>query len=143
MYLKIGVICVIYAAAIATTIVFNPTAPPSADEGLRENIVQTLIVFPVIIKKMNVSAYCPCVKCCGIWSDGITASGMPAKGFFVAAPPQFPFGTLLSIPGYNNGLPVPVQDRGGAIKDNKLDVFFSTHNEALEFGRQYLNVTIH
>jgi len=88
----------------------------------------------------NVSAYCPCERCCGEFADGITASGQPAEGFFVAASPEIPFGTLLSIPGYNNGLPVPVLDRGGAIKGNKIDVFFPTHSEALQWGRQYLNI---
>jgi len=91
---------------------------------------------------MNVSAYCPCEKCCGEFADGITASGKPAEGFLVAAPPNIPFGTMLSIPGYNNGLPVPVLDRGGAIKGNKLDVFFPTHQEALNWGRQFLEVRV-
>ena len=90
----------------------------------------------------NVSAYCPCEKCCGRFADGITASGAVAEGFFVAAPPEIPFGTLISIPGYAGGLPVPVLDRGGAIKGNKLDVFFSTHQEALNWGRQKLLVRL-
>ena len=90
---------------------------------------------------MNVSAYCPCEKCCGVFADGITASGVPAVGYFVAAPPNYAFGTLMVIPGYA-GRPVPVLDRGGAIKGNKLDIFFPTHQEALIWGRQYLKVEL-
>ncbi len=90
----------------------------------------------------EVTAYCPNFCCCGEWADGITASGSKAEGFFVAAPPSFPFGTLIQIPGYNQGYPVPVLDRGGAIKGNKLDVFFPTHQEALNWGRQYLKVRV-
>ena len=87
-----------------------------------------------------VTAYCPCVICCGSYSDGLTASGRPAEGFLVAAPLDIPFGTLLRIPGYAGGYPVPVLDRGGAIKGNRLDVLFPTHIEALRWGRQYLKV---
>ncbi len=89
----------------------------------------------------NVSAYCPCEKCCGVYADGITASGHKIKtgDKFVAAPPEYPFGTMMDIPGYGK---VPVLDRGGAIKGNKLDVFFSTHQEALNWGRRYLKVKI-
>lgn len=94
--------------------------------------------------EMEVTAYCPCEKCCGRWSDGFTAaiikidsSVSPSK--FVAAPKEYDFWTLLDIPGY--GI-VPVLDRGGAIKGNKLDVFFPTHQEALNWGRQTLKVKV-
>jgi 3D (Asp-Asp-Asp) domain-containing protein len=46
------------------------------------------------------------------------------------------------IEGYNNGKPVKVLDRGGAIKGNKLDAFFHTHQEALEWGVRYLDVKV-
>ncbi len=90
----------------------------------------------------EVTAYCPCEICCGEWADGITASGSKAEGFFVAAPPSLPFSTLVQIPGYNQGYPIPVLDRGGAIKRNRIDVFFSSHQEALNWGRQYLEVRV-
>ncbi|KKN73487.1 hypothetical protein LCGC14_0400620 [marine sediment metagenome] len=90
----------------------------------------------------RVTAFCPCGKCCGKWSDGITASGHPAVGEFVAAPPEIPFGTRLAIDGYAGGLPVPVLDRGGAIKGKRLDVYFDTHQEALDWGVKYLSVKI-
>ena len=87
---------------------------------------------------MNVSAYCPCEKCCGKFADGFTASGVPAAGKIAAAPRDVPFGTVLDVPGYGRA---SVQDRGGAITGNKIDVLFPTHQEALEWGRQYLMVT--
>lgn len=86
----------------------------------------------------EVTAYCPCEICCGRWADGYTASGLPAEGWLVAAPSEIPFGTLLVIPGYAYDLPVPVLDRG-PIK-GELEVFFPTHQEALEWGRQQLKV---
>ena len=95
---------------------------------------------------MEVTAYCPCEKCCGPDAQGITASGKLVSynaGRFVAADTRLlPFGTKLQIPGYGGDLPVEVIDRGGAIKGQKLDVFFPTHEEALKWGRQQLEVLI-
>ena len=92
----------------------------------------------------TVTAYCSCSLCCGSDSDGITASGLSVSEFggrFIAAPKRFAFGTAFRIPGYANGDPVPVLDRGGKIKGDKLDVYFATHSEAKRFGIQQLLVT--
>jgi 3D (Asp-Asp-Asp) domain-containing protein len=102
--------------------------------------------LPVLYTRrlMRVTAYCPCKKCCGAYAAGITACGhriAPGESF-VAAPPEVPFGATIRIPGYNNDLPVKVMDRGGAIQDDHLDVFFSDHQTAIEWGMQYLTVTI-
>ncbi len=88
----------------------------------------------------RVTAYCPCVKCCGK-SDGITACGYQIKpgDKLVAAPREFPFGTMLTIPGYGT---VKVLDRGGAIKGKRLDCFFDTHQEALNWGVKYLEIQL-
>jgi len=103
---------------------------------------------PIISRQiaMTVTAYCPCAKCCGRWADGFTASGKPVTangGKFCAADRSIPFGTMISIPGYNGGKPVPVLDRGGAIKGNRIDVYYDSHSEALRWGRQTLTVTIY
>ncbi len=96
---------------------------------------------PVETIDANVSAYCPCSRCCGKYSDGITANGYRIQpgDKFVAADKRFAFGTMMDVPGYGK---VPVLDRGGAIKGNKLDVYFPTHKEALQWGRQYLKVEV-
>ena len=94
---------------------------------------------------MEVTAYCPCKKCCGRGAMGLTASGRKVSyngGRFVAADSSLAFGTQLCIPGYNGGRAVEVADRGGAIKGNKLDVFFPTHEQAMNWGRQIVPVTI-
>ena len=106
-------------------------------------IALTLILLVGPDMRMKVTAYCPCHKCCGSDSPGITASGhkIIQGDRFVAADKRFPFGTEIIIPGYNNGEVVKVLDRGGAIRGNKIDVFFDTHQEALEWGVKYVNVT--
>jgi 3D (Asp-Asp-Asp) domain-containing protein len=94
--------------------------------------------------RMRVTGYCPCAKCCGKYADGITASGhkiQPGETF-VAADKRYAFGTEMVIEDYNDGKPVKVLDRGGAIQGNKLDVFFHTHQEALEWGVRYIDVKV-
>ena len=96
------------------------------------------------ILKMKVTAYCPCEKCCGSYADGITASGHKIQDgdTFVAADSRYKFGTEMFIPEYNNSTKVKVLDRRGAIKGNRLDVFFNTHQQALEWGVRYLDVEV-
>lgn len=96
-----------------------------------------------VIRCMEVTAYCPCEKCCGKWSKYKTTAGghkIQKGDKFCAA--GYPFGTMISIPGYNNNEPVPVLDRGKAITNGKLDVYFDDHQEALNWGRKKVNVII-
>lgn len=90
----------------------------------------------------EVTAYCGCEICCGSYSDGITASGYKIRSGdrLIAAPRPFQFGTKMFIPGYGMA---SVEDRGGAITKNRLDVYFDSHEKALEWGRQVLQVTIY
>ena len=86
----------------------------------------------------KITAYCSCAKCCGK-STGRTASGtMATAGRTVAAPANFAFGTKLNIGGHI----YTVEDRGGAIKGNKIDIYVSSHSEALQWGVRYLPVSV-
>ena len=86
----------------------------------------------------KITAYCSCSKCCGK-STGYTASGTKATaGRTVAASGKFAFGTKLNI----NGHIYTVEDRGGAINGNKIDIFVSSHSEALAWGVRYLPVSV-
>ena len=120
-------------------------------------LVITVIVFAFLLfaphahgatvteYKANVSAYCPCNICCEKYGWGYrTASNYKIKpgDHFVAAPKNIPFGTTMIIPGYNKGKPVKVLDRGGAIKGNKIDLYFDTHKEALQWGRRHITIRV-
>lgn len=85
----------------------------------------------------KITAYCSCSSCCGK-SDGITASGTKAKeGRTIAADTSvLPFGTKVVI----DGRTYTVEDRGGAINGKRIDVYFSSHKEALKWGVKYLKV---
>ena len=74
----------------------------------------------------KITAYCSCSKCCGK-TTGRTASGAKATaGVTVAAPAKFAFGTKLNIGGHI----YTVEDRGGAIKGNRIDIYVSSHSAA-------------
>ena len=103
-------------------------------------------IRPVRTVWMTVTAYSPDARSCGADADGITASmkSIWTNGMkLVAADTSvLPMGTMLSIPGYDAQRVVPVLDRGGAIKGDRLDVLFPSHNEARQWGVQRLPVTI-
>lgn len=112
---------------------------------------------------METTAYCACKKCCG-WKRrhglffcppvyatgpkkgekkkvGITADGSKAKAGTIAADTRrYPFGTIMYVPGYGWG---EVHDKGSGIKGNRLDLFFSSHQKALEWGRRTLKVKVY
>ena len=88
--------------------------------------------------RYKITAYCSCAKCCGK-STGRTASGTKATaGRTVAAPGKFPFGTKLNI----GGKIFVVEDRGGAIQGNRIDIYVNSHKAALQWGVKYLPVSV-
>lgn len=98
------------------------------------------------VTTLNASAYCACYKCCGK-STGTTASGQKATAWYtVAAGSGYPLGTIIYVPalsGNANGGWFVVQDRGGAISNNHIDIFVGSHSEALQFGRRNLECYIY
>lgn len=86
----------------------------------------------------KITAYCSCSKCCGK-TTGRTASGTKATaGRTVAASGKFAFGTKLNIGGHI----YTVEDRGGAINGNRIDIYVNSHSEALRWGVRYLPVNV-
>ena len=102
-----------------------------------------------IVKTLNTSAYTAstCDKKPTDKGYGITASGAKVKSWYtVAAGKAYPMGTVIYIPALKdkpNGGWFVVQDRGGAIKNNKLDIYMSTYNECIQFGRKNLECYIY
>ena len=100
-------------------------------------------------KTLNASAYTAstCGKSPTSPSYGITSSGARAKAWYtVAAGKGYAIGTIIYIPYFANepnGGWFVVQDRGGAITNNKLDVYMSTYNECIKFGRRNLECYIY
>jgi 3D (Asp-Asp-Asp) domain-containing protein/peptidoglycan hydrolase CwlO-like protein len=71
---------------------------------------------------------------------GSTASGIPVGPGVVAVDPAvIPLGTPLSIPGYGQGI---AADTGGAIQGARIDLWFSSHADALAWGRRTVTIAV-
>ncbi len=101
----------------------------------------------VSTRRMTVTAYSPDERSCGEFADGVTASGLSVwtNGMrLVAADPDvLPLHSVVAVPSYDAGRPVPVLDVGGAIRGERLDVLFATHQAALAWGVREVDVTIY
>ena len=87
----------------------------------------------------NLSAYTAAADECGK-SDGITASGKKVTpNRTLACPKNYKFGTKVYIEGMGE---YTCEDRGGAIKGNKFDIYVVTKAEAFSFGRRNMEVTV-
>lgn len=95
----------------------------------------------------RITAYCACEKCCGEWAlnrpNGIVygAAGVELTAGLSCASP-LPFGTVVEIEGLGEYI---VQDRTAPwvvdkYGENVIDIYFSNHEAACEFGLQYHNV---
>ena len=136
-----GVGFIIGAATAYNSAPAAPSASVAPAAPQMNYINATQATEPTKYRELTVTAtaYCACVKCCGK-DDGITATGTKAKaGRTIAVDPSvIPYGTEVII----NGHTYIAEDCGGAIKGDKIDVFFDTHEEALKFGRKQLAVKI-
>lgn len=114
-----------------------------------------------IVRTMETTGYCSCEKCCSwerswfgfgrpIYASGRlkgrpkdvgrTASGSTVRVGTVAADTTIlPIGTLVFIPDFGWGR---VEDRGGAIRGDRLDIWFDDHAKALRWGRRKVPVKI-
>lgn len=111
-----------------------------------ETIAASVAGMTPKVVNLNTSAYCACMTCCGK-TNGITSSGAPAKEWCtVAAGKGYPIGTVIYIPALAdkpNGGWFVVEDRGGAISNNKIDIYMGSHSLALIFGRRNLECHIY
>ncbi len=111
--------------------------------------VVILTQIPDRIIKMQVTAYCPCKKCCGRKARGLTSIGKDANQPGVAADPKLlPYGTLLKIPGVGRRV---VDDTGGKMRQDAkkgiyhIDIRFwgpEAHEKARTFGVRKLTVWV-
>jgi 3D (Asp-Asp-Asp) domain-containing protein len=115
---------------------------------------------PPVVRELLTTGYCKCGRCTN-WRHTLflrrtvvkegpnkgerkkvrkTASGKMAKVGTIAADKNvYPFGTIMYIPGYGYG---EVQDVGGAIKGEHIDLYFKKHETALKWGKQRKQVQI-
>lgn len=95
-----------------------------------------------VTKEITVSASAftaNCNGCSGITSSGINLKKNPDVKVIAVDPSIIPIGTKVHVEGYGYAI---AGDTGGAIKGNKIDVFFPTKNEAYKWGRKNVTVKI-
>ena len=75
----------------------------------------------------------------------VTASGVPAQSGVAAADPQLlPVGSVIeidSLPQKYNGI-YTVMDTGPSVQGRQVDVYMWNCNEALQFGRKPIHLTV-
>jgi uncharacterized protein YabE (DUF348 family)/3D (Asp-Asp-Asp) domain-containing protein len=93
-------------------------------------------------KVLNVSttAYTAnCTGCSGITSTGFNLKSNPNAKVIAVDPSVIPLGSKVFVEGYGTAI---AADTGGAIKGNKIDVFFSSKSQAYAWGNKTVQITI-
>lgn len=80
-----------------------------------------------------------CSGCSGITATGINLNNNPYAKVIAVDPNVIPLGTEVYVEGYGYAV---AGDTGGAIKGNKIDIHLPTKDEAYNWGRRTVNITI-
>ena len=112
--------------------------PTTVEESTQRPPDDAIDESPTYLGEFEVTGYCSCDLCCGKKDIKLTKmETVPKSGYTIAVDPQvIPLGSYLEI----EGVTYRAEDIGQAIKDRRLDIFFSSHEEAIEFGRQKKDV---
>jgi len=123
-----------------------------AEVEIEEEDYEPSIQTPHTYIYAKCTAYCACEKCCGDYANNrpldengkpivYTASGKRAvPKYTIAMSSNYAFGTLVNIPGLGT---CEVMDRGGAVNGNVIDIYFGSHEDALNWGCKWLEVEIY
>jgi uncharacterized protein YabE (DUF348 family) len=116
------------------------------EEGTRTTFVSSRGQVTRFVKalKMSATAYDATFESCGKHPDdpnyGITYSGLRVRPGIVAVDPKvIPLGTYLYVEGYGEAL---AADKGGAIKGNKIDLYYESPKDVARFGRKTVKVYV-
>lgn len=80
-----------------------------------------------------------CEGCSGITATGVNIKDNPDKKVISVDPSVIPLGTEVYVEGYGYAV---AADTGGAIKGNKIDVFIPDKQDAINWGKQQVEVKI-
>lgn len=104
---------------------------------------QTTTYHPKSVVKtvyMNSTGYTAnCAGCSGVTATGIDLNRHPDSKIVAVDPSVIPLGSRLFIEGYGYAV---AGDTGGAIKGQRIDLFFPQQSDALNWGRRTVKVTI-
>lgn len=146
------VIGIVFAIPHTEPVVTLIEETPIEESETNEVIPKTIPIFTEDVSLTNdprkvslgvceITAYC-CENYPHICNNGSslsTATGsVPTVGRTVAVDPTvIPYGSEVII----NGHSYVAEDTGGAIKGNRVDILLATHQEAINYGVQYVEVS--
>ncbi|MFJ7941435.1 ubiquitin-like domain-containing protein [Peribacillus sp. NPDC096622] len=80
-----------------------------------------------------------CKGCSGVTSTGVDLKSNPGAKIIAVDPSVIPMGSKVYVEGYGYAV---AADKGGAIKGNKIDVFFSSKNDAYRWGVKRVKIRV-
>lgn len=93
----------------------------------------------ITMGRFKLTAYCPCDDCSEGWGRKTHSGACAESDRTVAADLSvLNLGDWITI----NGKKYKVEDSGGGVVGDHLDIFFDTHEEVEEFGVRYGNVNL-
>lgn len=133
---------IVYAAALLM-VCRVPEKAPEVQQQVTERVSHDLssrsssVPRPVVVKAV-VTAYTKDDP--GMDGRGITYTGTKARRGVAAVDPEvIPLGSVLFVPGYGYAR---AEDTGGAIKGNRIDLYFESKDEAIKWGKKRLSVEV-
>lgn len=80
-----------------------------------------------------------CKGCSGVTSTGVDLKSNPGAKIIAVDPNVIPMGSKVYVDGYGYAV---AADKGGAIKGNRIDVFFSSKNDAYRWGVKRVKIRV-
>jgi uncharacterized protein YabE (DUF348 family) len=80
-----------------------------------------------------------CNGCSGITATGLNLKANPNAKVIAVDPSVIPLGTKVYVEGYGYAV---AADKGGAIKGNKIDVFFPNKSQAYRWGNKRVKIKV-
>jgi 3D (Asp-Asp-Asp) domain-containing protein/LysM repeat protein len=111
----------------------KPSVTEKPAEAAKEETAQQVLTMEATAYTAN------CEGCSGITATGINLKENPNQKVISVDPNVIPLGTKVHVEGYGEAI---AGDTGGAIKGNKIDIFIPSKEDAINFGRQTVKVTI-
>ncbi|MGE7943125.1 LysM peptidoglycan-binding domain-containing protein [Lysinibacillus xylanilyticus] len=116
------------------------TAPAKSNSAAKGNTSEATSKTAAKEITVEASAYtASCEGCTGITATGINLKTNPNAKVISVDPAVIPLGSKVYVEGYGEAI---AGDTGGAIKGNRIDVFFPSQQDAINFGVKKLKVTI-
>lgn len=118
--------------------IIAPSVPEVVEVGTGANMLETSRGFVRYkqVRQMEATAYTLAEGN----GDGVTSIGIvPYHGIIAVDPRVIPYGTKVYIPGYGFAM---AGDCGGAIKGNRIDLFMTSYNQAIQWGRRTVDMYI-